>query len=75
MENTMSYIGKCKKCKNIMACVVDIPGMEKETAKDVAEFIKDGLEIGRETVEFVRANFNPCECNQKKQEQLGIFKG
>ena len=62
---TMSYVGKCKKCGNILAAVVDIPGREKETGKDVAGFIKDGLIIERHTVEHVRANFNYCDCRNK----------
>lgn len=63
----MSYIGKCKDCGNVVAAVVDEPGREKETAKDVAEFIKDGLLIERVSAEYVRKNFSYCECNKDKQ--------
>ena len=70
----MSYVGRCKGCHNLVACVVDMPGHEKQTAKDVADFIRDGLEIGRESVEVVRANFNSCSCNKTQEEkQIGLF--
>jgi hypothetical protein len=69
-----SYIGKCKKCGNYVAVVADEAGFEKETAKIVAEFIKDGLIIERVTHDFVRENFSPCKCSANKpiQEEMEL---
>jgi len=53
---TKCYIGR-KVCGCIVAATV-IDGREpKQLAKDVAEFIEDGLAIEKVDVEYVRLNF------------------
>lgn len=68
----MSYIGKCKGCKNIVGAVVDLPDHKKDTAKAVAEFINDGLEIEQVSVDYVRENFSYRECKTDKQVPIPL---
>jgi len=67
----MSYIGKCQGCQNVIAAVVDHPDYKKDTAKAVAEFIRDGLLVERVDLDTVKKLFNHCEC--KKDNQLPLF--
>ena len=70
--NTPSYIARCKcGCGGIVMATVDIPKHKKETAKTVAECIRDGLVVERVTVGYVRSN--PFGC-QKKDQQEQLFK-
>ena len=47
-----AYIGRAE-CGCIRAASVD--GRDKDTAKDVARFVRDGLVVERVTIEFVRS--------------------
>lgn len=68
VKPTHDYIGR-KKCGCVVAAVVDMPGFEKETAKTVAEFIRDGLTIERiALVDFDKILPLGCKC-EPKQEQ------
>lgn len=60
---SMCYVGRCK-CGQITAAVVDTPGDEKATAKDVAGFIMGGLSIERMDTETVRVTLHRCTCQQ-----------
>ena len=59
------YVG-IKKCGCCVAAVVDVPGEEKQTAKDVAEFIRKGYRVEIHPNEWVRENFKSCKCAEGK---------
>ena len=59
-DETPCYIGRKPECRCVVAAVVDEPGMEKSTGRDVARFIANGLSIERVTVEEARTLLHPC---------------
>jgi hypothetical protein len=65
-ENVAAYIGKCPGCKQVIAATVDAPEYRDDVAKDVAEWIRDGLIVERSTVGEARKLFNNCACNSEK---------
>lgn len=65
------YVGRCK-CGSVVAAVVDTPGYEKATAKDVAGFIKDGLTIEQMDTEQVRVTLKVCACPKNVQHGLDL---
>ena len=69
---THVYTGKAK-CGCIVAVVADMPDMPKETAKDVAEFIRGGYTVERVPVEDFRGGPFGCKCAKVKAEQPGLF--
>jgi hypothetical protein len=58
-ENWMSYIAR-EKCGAIVCCTVDEPQYAKQIAKDVASWIRDGLNVERVNGEVIRQSF--CKC-------------
>ena len=62
-DDTPCYVG-IKECGCVVAAVVDVPEHRKETAKAVQEWIRDGLQIERQTVTWVREHFTKCTCGQ-----------
>jgi hypothetical protein len=56
---TMAYAAR-KSCGCLVACTVDLPKYAKDTAKDVAKWIRDGLTVERLDVEVVRQQFKSC---------------
>jgi hypothetical protein len=56
-------VGRCPGCHSLVFACVDDPKWKKETAKDVAQAIKDGLEISRVDTETVRVEMKGCSCN------------
>lgn len=55
------YIGRCTcGCGRMTLAVVDDPDYKKETAKAIAEAIRDGMAIERTTVGVVRAGPFGC---------------
>ena len=60
-SETPAYIARCKcGCKAIVFAVVDKPEHAADTAKEVAECIRDGYEVERATVGFVRSQPFGC---------------
>lgn len=55
----MAYVGK-KSCGCIVAFVVDEPEYPRDTAREVAEFIRSGLTVERVTVEESRKIVSRC---------------
>ena len=53
-------------CGHIVAASVDSPDYRKETAKEVARWIKDGDDVERLRVEEVRATIW-CKCFDKRE--------
>lgn len=47
-----------------------LPGRTKETAKDVAGFIREGLTVERMDTEQVRVTLRGCGCPKVKQLDL-----
>ncbi len=56
---TVCYVGR-KSCGCLVAAVVDLPGQEKETARDVAQFIREGYTVTRMESEEVRVQLHAC---------------
>lgn len=69
---THAYIGR-KSCGCAVAAAADIPGMEKETAKSVASFIRDGYAVSRVLKEEVKDLFQTCRCDEKESAQPELF--
>ena len=58
---THCYAGICPECGALCASRYD-SGDKKEIAKDVAEFIADGLTIERVTLAEIGERFAACSC-------------
>lgn len=72
-EGSMSYAGKCAGCGAVVALTVDRPEYRKWVAKDIAEWINDGLIVERMTSEQGLASFgNGCTC-LRAPETLPLF--
>ncbi len=70
---THAYVGRHPICHHMRAAVIDQPGYEKETAKDVAEYIESGMRIERVMIQEVRDKFavEKCEvCQPPKPKQM-----
>lgn len=65
-ENKPCYIGK-KPCGCILAATADEPKRKNETAKEIAEWIRDGMTIERVTTAYVRENFY-CKDHKPKNK-------
>jgi hypothetical protein len=70
MREKECYIG-VKKCGCVVAATVIDPAWTNETAKDVADFIKNGLDVERTTTAFARTNLKRCRCG----EQMPLLPG
>ena len=68
---THVYVGT-KKCGCNVAVCADIPGLEPETAKSVAEFIRHGYTVTRYHMvdDKEKAKLKLCECDKPPAEQL-----
>lgn len=68
-EATHCYVG-IAACDCRRAVVVDMPDNAKQTAKTVAEFLREGLRIERMTIEdFRRIGLSLCECAHETRQQ------
>lgn len=67
---THAYIGRCPHCNGAMASSADLPEWRKETAKGVAQMIRDGLIVGREEFGTVGIMIDGCNCAREKAEAL-----
>ena len=74
-ESTDTYIAVKPTCGHMVACIVDIPDHARDTAKEVAAWIKDGLRIERVVSADIRAGKAEfCRCDRKaEKEQLKLF--
>lgn len=55
------YVG-IKSCGCIVAWVHDRPKHQKDTAKSVAQFIKDGYRVEPAITDDIRSKLGPCRC-------------
>ena len=63
-KNVPAYVGK-KECGCVIAAVVDDGTDSEAVSRNVAEFVKDGLIVERQTVGYVREHWG-CHCNQQE---------
>ena len=59
------WVGLWKTCDCIVAAAIDEPDHPKDTAKDVADFIRRGYRVSRHTSEEFRAMDWHCEHHPK----------
>jgi hypothetical protein len=55
-------VGKCPGCHRLVLAIVDDLDRKKDTAKEVARAIREGIEISRMSVEDVRKSDFSCKC-------------
>lgn len=68
----MAYIGR-KSCGCVVAAYVDDPERRKDTAKEVASWIRDGLTVEHVTVTYANEQFK-WDCPHKPiQAQMSLF--
>jgi hypothetical protein len=53
LEKDLAFVAYCK-CGKLIACAVDDPDHTKDTAKEVAAWIRRGDKVDKMTVELVR---------------------
>lgn len=64
MTERMAYVALVRECRCLVAACVDEPSHQKDTAKFVAEQVRDGFMVERVGVEEARAMPGwkwPCE--------------
>jgi hypothetical protein len=66
------YVGVLS-CGCAVAATVDRPEWKRDTARTIAEWIKDGLTVERWTVERVRADLGPCVHKTPPAEQVALL--
>jgi hypothetical protein len=59
-DTRMAYVAKKRDCGCIVGATVDMPQHCKETAKDVARWIREGFIVERMESESVRLNWHDC---------------
>ena len=68
-EQVYCYIGR-KACGCYVAAAVDRPEYAKETAKNLADWVKVGMTVERHPIAFVRENVMGCDCAKKQMSLL-----
>lgn len=58
-KDVMAYQGR-KGCGCVVAVTVDLPEYKKDTAKELAKWIRQGLSVERVTCEVARQSFTIC---------------
>lgn len=73
----MAYVATVPGCGCVVAATVDAPEYARDTAKEVASWVRRGLTISRHTVEAVRTMpFRTCPHRATgKRGQPGLFDG
>lgn len=57
----MAYVARCA-CGAVVAAVIDDPNYRRDTAREVAAWIRGGLVVERMTVDEAREQWRPCTC-------------
>jgi hypothetical protein len=68
---THAYIAR-NKCGCVTAVCVDHPDLAKETAKDIAAYVRSGRTVERVAIEESRVMLRRCRCNEQA-EPLSLF--
>lgn len=71
-EDHFAYVG-ITACGCMVCATVDDPRWNRETAKDVAVWLRDGLRVERISVERVRAELTPCTHKVKPAQQAELL--
>ena len=73
----MAYAGRCRRCGELCAVVMDLADSPTITAKHVAEFIIQGLMVERSPADVVRMEWLGCRCSQAitGPAQAGLWEG
>lgn len=71
-ENFPCYIARKPDCGCIVMAVVDEPRHAKDTAKEIAKCIRDGLTIERVTVGYVRTHELGCKHKDLQAQQATL---
>lgn len=66
-ENEGCYVG-VKACGCAVSACVDRPEYAKDTAKTLAEWVREGLTIERKTVGWARSNLFACKHEQRSEQ-------
>ena len=64
-EQVFAYIGR-EKCGCVTCTVVDSPEFRKDTARYVARWLREGMDVERVSVEEARQLIKFCRCNEVK---------
>lgn len=76
-ESRPCYMARCPGCNHVIALTLDAPEYRKDVARDVAEWIADGLIVERSTAAVGRKLFDLCVCPrqslQDRPETLPLF--
>ena len=78
MENKFAYVGT-KPCGCTVAATVINPEWAKDTAKSVAQWIKDGYTVDKVSLEEVKIKLKSCKCaaeaaaKQRESVDLPLF--
>jgi hypothetical protein len=73
MSDFMCYVAK-EKCDCMTGVCVDEPQLAKYTAKDVADWIRDGRRVERVDGDIVKASFAKCPKYVGKRYEAKICK-
>ncbi len=65
-EATHAYIGRYPCCGNVPCVTVDSDYHRKDTAREIASWIRDGLQVERVPIDDVRTVVNLKRCTCKK---------
>ena len=66
-EATHGYIGKAACCGKVVFCTVDSDDHKRDTAREVARAVRDGLLVERHPIEDIRTmSFGRCKCKCKQ---------
>lgn len=65
----MLFIGTCTGCNQLVAGAVDDARDKKETAKFVAQMIRDGLRVERISVNDARNRMGHCTCEPNPRKR------
>lgn len=63
----MAYIARAACCGNVVVAVVDNPEHARDTAREVARCVREGLAVERVPVEQVRHETLGCRCKPKRR--------
>lgn len=68
-----AYIGRKPDCGCVVAIIVDMPEYKKDVAKQVAEFIRDGLEIERVDLDAGKQELHSCPHGKVSSAQKALL--
>ncbi len=68
-EERLTWVAYCAECGGWYAASVDDPRFKKDTAKEVARWIKEGARVEKITCQAFRDQAESmCECRKKNKK-------